>query len=234
MHGTLDSAPDSVSANGSAGLCVKANLLVVEDEPHIQELIALHLEAAGHTVTRAMSVREAEREIAPARPDLILLDWMLPDASGLDWVRALRSNPPTREIPIIMLSAKAHEHDKVQGLDAGVDDYLTKPFSPRELLSRIAALLRRRAPQLSEASVHIAGLQLNHATHVVTADGSHVHLGPTEFRMLQFLMTHPERAHSRQQPVRAVWGNDVEVEDRTVDVYIGRLRDALRPTRHEF
>lgn len=226
-------ASDAPAAPVRGGLQVQAAILVVEDEPDIQELIRLHLQLAGHKVTRAATAEDANAELRRAIPDLILLDWMLPGISGLDWARQLRSAPETRQVPIIMLSARAAEQDKVEGLDAGVDDYVTKPFSPRELLSRIAAVLRRRAPQLADAAVEIDGLSLNHATREITADGVPLHLGPTEFRLLQYFMTHPERMHTRGQLVIAVWGGNVEVEDRTVDVNIGRLRDTLKSTRHD-
>ncbi|MGE5525988.1 MAG: phosphate regulon transcriptional regulator PhoB [Rhodospirillaceae bacterium] len=215
------------------GRYAHADILLVEDEIEIQELMALYLESAGHTVVKAATVREAEGMLRRALPDLVLLDWMLPDKSGLEWARDLRASPNTRHVPIIIVSARTSEQDKVEALDAGVDDYVAKPFSPREVLSRIAAVLRRRAPQLSDTVVELDGLRLDHVSRVITADGRHLHIGPTEFRMLQFFMTHPERMHSRQQLVAAIWGRDVDVEDRTVDVNIGRLRDTLRPTHHD-
>jgi two-component system phosphate regulon response regulator PhoB len=225
--------PDVPRGPAQRGRYAPAEILVVEDETDIQKLLALYLESAGHSVVTAGSVNEAVASIRRAVPDLILLDWMLPDRQGLDWARDLRSAPPTRHVAIIVISARADEQDRVDGLDAGVDDYVTKPFSPREILSRIAAVLRRRAPHLADTVVELDGLCLDHVSHVITADERRVRVGPTEFRMLQFFMTHPERMHTRQQLVAAIWGHGVEVEDRTVDVYIGRLRDTLRPTHHD-
>jgi two-component system phosphate regulon response regulator PhoB len=210
-----------------------ANILVVEDEPAIQELLALNLEHAGHHVLRARDAEEAARLVRHALPDLILLDWMLPGQSGVSFARALRQDERTRNTPIIMLTARGQEPDKVAGLEAGADDYVTKPFSPRELLARIKAVLRRRAPQLTDEPVEIAGLRLDPATHRVAARGAPVDLGPTEFRLLHFLMAHPERVHSRSQLLDQVWGDHVFVEERTVDVHIRRLRKALEPTGHD-
>ena len=210
-----------------------ANILVVEDEPAIQELLAINLEHAGHHVLRARDAEEASRLVRQALPDLILLDWMLPGESGLSFARGLRQDERTRNVPIIMLTARGQEPDKVAGLDAGADDYVTKPFSPRELLARIKALLRRRAPQLTDEPVESAGLRLDPATHRVAARGNPVELGPTEFRLLHFFMAHPERVHSRSQLLDQVWGDHVFVEERTVDVHIRRLRKALEPTGHD-
>jgi two-component system, OmpR family, phosphate regulon response regulator PhoB len=229
--GTRPSDVRRVPACG--GLHVSTDILVMDDEPDIQDLIQLNLEWAGHRVAVAGTVSEAEDAMRRVLPDLILLDWLLPGTPGVEWARRLRSTPATRHVPIIMLSARAGEQDKIVGLDAGVDDYVTKPFSPRELVSRIAAVLRRRAPQLTDESVEIDRLYLNHASHVTTADGRPLHVGPTEFRMLQFFMTHPERMHTRAQLVAAIWGKDIDVEDRTVDVYVGRLRDSLKATNHD-
>jgi two-component system phosphate regulon response regulator PhoB len=163
-------------------------------------------------------------------PDLILLDWMLPGMSGIDLARRLRADARTRCVPIIMLTAKGEERDKVAGLESGADDYVTKPFSPRELQARIQAVLRRGRPQASEDAVEAGGLRLDPASHRVTAAGSPVNLGPTEFRLLHFLMTHAERVHSRDQLLDQVWGDHVFVEERTVDVHIRRLRAALEPS----
>ena len=207
-----------------------ASVLVVEDEPAIQELLAVNLARNGHAVRRAASAEEAYRELAGALPDVILLDWMLPGASGIELARRLRSEERTRDIPIIMLTARSDERDKVLGLETGADDYVTKPFSPRELLARIKAVLRRRAPQMTDDAVEIGGLTLDPATHRVAAAGDQVELGPTEFRLLHFLMTHPERVHSRAQLLDQVWGDHVFIEERTVDVHIRRLRKALEPT----
>jgi len=208
-------------------------ILVVEDEPAIQELIAINLEHAGHRVLRAASVPQAEEHVLRSLPDLVLLDYMLPGMSGVSYARQLRGNPRTREVPIIMLTARASEQDKLMGLESGADDYITKPFSPRELLARIKAVMRRRAPQLTEDIVDIAGLRLDPAAHRVSGNGTKLELGPTEFRLLHWFMTHPERVYSRAQLLDEVWGDHVFVEERTVDVHIRRLRQALEPTGHD-
>ena len=210
-----------------------ASILVVEDEPAIQELISITLTRNGHTVRRSVSVKEAYDEVVAALPDVILLDWMLPDGSGPTLARRLRSEPRTREVPIIMLTARASDDDKVVGLDSGVDDYVTKPFSPRELEARIQAVLRRRAPQLSKEEVSIEGLVLNPATRVVAGKGRSLKMGPTEFELLHFFMTHTDRVYSRAQILDQVWGDHVFLEDRTVDVHIRRLREALSPSGHD-
>jgi len=207
-----------------------ATVLVVEDEPAIQELIAYNLRQAGHHPLRADNAEQAQALVRDALPDLVLLDWMLPGASGVDLARRLRSEDRTRDIPIIMLTARTEERDKVTGLETGADDYITKPFSPRELLARIKAVLRRRAPQMTDDAVELGGLAIDPATHRVTARGAPIGVGPTEFRLLHFLMTHPERVHSRAQLLDQVWGDHVFVEERTVDVHIRRLRKALEPS----
>jgi two-component system, OmpR family, phosphate regulon response regulator PhoB len=207
-----------------------ATILVVEDEPAIQELIAYNLKQAGHQPVRADSAEQAASLVSNALPDLILLDWMLPGMSGIDLARRLRSDKRTRAVPIIMLTARSDEQDKLAGLDTGADDYITKPFSPRELNARIKAVLRRRAPQMTDDISQIGGLQLDPASHRVTGNGAPIELGPTEFRLLHFFMTHPERVHSRTQLLDQVWGDHVFVEERTVDVHIRRLRKALEPT----
>jgi two-component system, OmpR family, phosphate regulon response regulator PhoB len=204
-----------------------ATILVVEDEPAIQTLIAINLKRAGHEVVTALDAEAAQRQINEALPDLILLDWMLPGVSGLELARRLRADPRTRQVPIIMLTARGEERDKVQGLEMGADDYITKPFSPRELLARIQAVLRRRAPEATQDAVELGGLRVDPLTHRVTANGLPVNLGPTEFRLLHFLITHAERVHSRSQLLDQVWGDHVFVEERTVDVHIRRLRGAL-------
>jgi len=210
-----------------------ASILVVEDEPAIQELISITLARNGHSVRRSVNAKEAYDEVTAALPDLILLDWMLPDGSGPSLARRLRSEPRTREVPIIMLTARASDEDKVQGLDSGVDDYVTKPFSPRELEARIQAVLRRRTPQLSKEAVTIEGLMLNPATRIVSGKGRTLKMGPTEFELLHFFMTHTDRVYSRAQILDQVWGDHVFLEDRTVDVHIRRLREALSPSGHE-
>lgn len=208
-------------------------ILVVEDEPAIQELIAVNLELAGHRVLRAADVPEAQALVREVLPDLVLLDWMLPGTPGLNFARQLRTDPRTKDIPIIMLTARAQEQDMVAGLEGGADDYVTKPFSPRELLARIKAVMRRRAPQLTDDIVEIAGLKLDPAAHRVSSAGASIELGPTEFRMLHFFMTHAERVYSRAQLLDEVWGDHVFVEERTVDVHIRRLRQALEATGHD-
>jgi len=208
-----------------------ATILVVEDEPAIQELIAYNLKQAGHQPLRADNAEQAMNLVQNALPDLVLLDWMLPGLSGIDFARRLRTDKRTRMVPIIMLTARSDEQDKLTGLDTGADDYITKPFSPRELNARIKAVLRRRAPQMTDDVVQLGGLRLDPASHRVSGNGEPVILGPTEFRLLHFLMTHPERVHSRTQLLDQVWGDHVFVEERTVDVHIRRLRKALEPTR---
>jgi len=166
-------------------------------------------------------------------PDLVLLDWMLPGKSGVMFAKELRANERTRQIPIIMLTARSEEQDKIMGLDSGADDYVTKPFSPKELLARIKAVLRRRAPQMTDDAVEVQGLRLDPITHRVSGNGDTIDLGPTEFRLLHFFMTHPERVHSRSQLLDQVWGDHVFVEERTVDVHIRRLRSSLESTGHD-
>ena len=212
---------------------MSATILVVEDELQIQELVAVNLEHAGHRVRRAATAGEAETSIREELPDVLILDWMLPDESGLSLTRRLRENERTRSLPILMLTARAMEQDKISGLEAGADDYLTKPFSPKELAARIKAVLRRRAPQLADDVVEIDGLRLDPAAKRVTAAGKVVELAPTEFRLLHFFMTHPERIYSRAQVLDLVWGDHIFIEERTVDVHIRRLRKALEPSGHD-
>lgn len=204
-------------------------LLLVEDEPAIREMLGYSLQRAGFDVDAAEDVAAARRLVADRRPDLIILDWMLPDVSGVEYARALKRDESTRDVPIIMLTARVEEDDKVRGLDAGADDYMTKPFSPRELVARIGAVLRRAAPGGAEERVAAGGLALDLAGHRVSADGASVPLGPTEYRLLSFFMTHAERVYSRGQLLDRVWGSNVYVEERTVDVHIRRLRQALEP-----
>lgn len=207
-----------------------ATILVIEDEPAIQELISYNLKQAGHQALKADNAEQALNLVQNALPDLILLDWMLPGISGVEFARRLRSDKRTKAIPIIMLTARSEEQDKLTGLETGADDYITKPFSPRELNARVKAVLRRRAPQMTDDLVQVGGLKLDPASHRVTGNSTPVDLGPTEFRLLHFLMTHPERVHSRTQLLDQVWGDHVFVEERTVDVHIRRLRKALEPT----
>ena len=210
-------------------------VLVVEDETAIAELIAINLRHAGFEVTVAADADQAQAAIDRVLPDLVLLDWMLPGQSGIQLARRWRGDARTREMPVIMLTARAEEADKITGLDAGADDYLTKPFSPKELMARIRAVLRRKAPEALDTVVEVAGLTLDPATRRVTrrlgGEPREVKLGPTEFRLLHFLMTHPERVHSRAQLLDRVWGDHVFIEERTVDVHIKRLREALAPVQ---
>ncbi len=212
---------------------MSASILVVEDEPSIQSLIEVNLRRAGHTVILASDAESARRTVQQALPDLVLLDWMLPGMSGIDFARQLRADARTRRLPIIMLTARAEERDKIEGLDVGADDYVTKPFSPRELMARIKAVLRRNSPQATDDAVELGGLRLDPATHRVSAGAAEINLGPTEFRLLHYLMTHAERVHGRAQLLDQVWGDHVFVEERTVDVHIRRLRAALEPTGHD-
>lgn len=208
-------------------------ILVVEDDPDLQEVLALNLQNAGYRVARASSVRQAEAALNASLPQMILLDWMLPDTPGLSFARRLRSESRTLGVPIIMLTGRDCESDKITGLEAGVDDYLIKPFSPRELLARIRAVMRRCAPQHADMVVEIAGLRLDPASRRICGGGRDIELGALEFRMLRFFMTHPGRVYSRAQLLDEVWGNNVYVEERTVDVHIRRLRQALEPTGHK-
>jgi len=212
---------------------MSARILVVEDEPAIQSLIEVNLLRAGHQVTLAADAEAARAALNEALPDLLLLDWMLPGMSGIDLARRLRSDPRTRGLPIIMLTARAEERDKIEGLEIGADDYVTKPFSPRELMARIKAVLRRNAPQATDDAVELGGLRLDPASHRVAAGDVDVVLGPTEFRLLHYLMTHPERVHSRSHLLDRVWGDHVFVEERTVDVHVRRLRAALEPAARD-
>jgi two-component system phosphate regulon response regulator PhoB len=212
-----------------------SNILIVEDEPAIAELLAVNLRHAGHCPILAGSAEEALRLIRDILPDVMLIDWMLPGMSGVALARELRAGSRTREIPLILLTARSEEADTIAGLDAGADDYITKPFSPKELLARIRAVLRRRAPQLTDEPVRAGGLAVDPATRRVTfsADGvdRELKLGPTEFKLLHFMMTHPERVHSRGALLDKVWGDHVFIEERTVDVHIKRLREALAPAQ---
>jgi two-component system, OmpR family, phosphate regulon response regulator PhoB len=214
------------------------NVLIVEDESAIAELLAVNLRHAGFTPMLAASAEDAERLITAVLPDLVVLDWMLPGASGLSFARSLRALPRTKELPIIMLTARAAEEDTVLGLEAGADDYLTKPFSPKELIARIRALLRRRTPHVAQSAVNLGALQVDPSTRKATVradnDGAgsrpiELKLGPTEFKLLMYLAAHPERVHTRSQLLDKVWGDHVFIEERTVDVHVKRLREALDP-----
>lgn len=206
-----------------------SRVLVVEDEVAIAELISLNLRHAGFEVVLAQTGDMAQIEIDRVLPDLVLLDWMLPGQSGLSLAKRWRTTPRTRDLPIIMLTARAEEVDKVAGLDAGADDYLTKPFSTHELMARVRAVLRRKAPQALDSAVEIAELRLDPSTRRVCRGELEVKIGPTEFKLLHFFMTHPERVHSRAQLLDRVWGDHVFIEERTVDVHVKRLREALAP-----
>jgi two-component system phosphate regulon response regulator PhoB len=210
-----------------------ANILIVEDEPAIQELLALNIIQAGHQPIRALTVEQAQLIMQDTIPDLILLDWMLPGMSGIEFARKLKADEISKSIPIIMLTARGEEADKIRGLEVGADDYVTKPFSPRELNARIKAVLRRRAPQMTEDPIEAGGLRLDPTTHRVTANNKTIDLGPTEFKLLHYFMSNAERVHSRSQLLDRVWGDKVFVEDRTVDVHIRRLRLALEASGHE-
>ena len=210
-----------------------ASILLVEDEAAIREMVAMALERAGYRVRHAESAEDADAAIRLSQPDLILLDWMLPGESGIDFARRLKRGRVTREIPVILLTARGEEADRIRGLDAGADDYVPKPFSPRELVARVKAVLRRVQPTASEAPVEMRGLMLDPVSHRVTGDGRKVEMGPTEFRLLHFFMTHPDRVFNRAQLLDNVWGANVYVEERTVDVHVRRLRKALAPTGHD-
>jgi two-component system phosphate regulon response regulator PhoB len=206
-----------------------SQIVVVEDESAIAELISINLRHAGHDVIIAPTAEAARHEIDAKLPDLVVLDWMLPGQSGLALARQWRADPRTRELPIILLTARGEESDKVAGLDAGADDYLTKPFSTNELMARIRAVLRRKAPEALEDAVELAGLRIDPSTRRINRGEIDLKMGPTEFRLLHFFMTHPERVHSRAQLLDRVWGDHVFIEERTVDVHVKRLREALAP-----
>jgi two-component system, OmpR family, phosphate regulon response regulator PhoB len=205
-------------------------ILIVEDEAAIRDMLAMSLQRAGYDTGQAADTNAAQRSIAERVPDLILLDWMLPGQSGIEFARRLRRDDLTRQVPIIMLTARGEENDKVSGLDSGVDDYVIKPFSTRELVARIKAVVRRAQGTVEESVLEAAGLRIDGAAHRVFANGQPVSLGPTEYRLLHFFMTHPERVYSRTQLLDHVWGGTVYVEERTVDVQIRRLRKALEPS----
>ena len=203
-------------------------VLLVDQEEATQQLVAAHLEQSGFMVDFASSAEQAEVAIRSALPDLLIIDWTLPGQSGIALVENIRSTLRTREIPIIMLSARGADADQIQGLDAGADDYVSKPFSPGVLLARVRAVLRRRSPHLSGQAVKVGTLTLNPVTHRAMAGGKPINLGPTEFRLLTFLMTHPERLYARHQLLDEVWGDHIYVSERTVDVHVRRLRVALQ------
>jgi len=208
-------------------------ILVVEDEEPIRQMMRFSLERAGFQVDESGDAREARLAIAEQAPDLVLLDWMLPGTSGIDFARELKTDESTRELPIIMVTARAEEENRVRGLDFGCDDYVIKPFSPSELVARIRAVLRRTLPGGAEQRMEVGGLVVDGAGQRVSADGKPVELGPTEYRLLAFFVGHPERVYTREQLLDRVWGRNVYVEERTVDVHILRLRKALAPHGYE-
>jgi two-component system phosphate regulon response regulator PhoB len=205
------------------------SILIIEDEPAIQELVAYTCSSQGYAVRRADSVRAGREAIDRELPDLVLLDWMLPDKSGIELLRDLRSQERTRVVPVIMLTAKGNEADKVVGLDTGADDYVVKPFSPRELVARIRAVFRRRAPEHSGETLSYGPLTLDPEQHEIQVDGKPVRIGLAEFKLLRFLISHPDRVFSRTQLLDSVWGDHVFIEERTIDVHVLRLRKALAP-----
>ena len=204
-------------------------ILIVDDEPAIREMVAVALELADFDVLEAENAQRGHEIIVDERPDLVLLDWMLPSITGIELARRLKRDETTNEIPIIMLTAKSEEDNKIQGLDVGADDYITKPFSTRELISRIKAVLRRASSTAADKAIEVEGLCLDPVSHRISADDEPVDMGPTEYRLLEFFMSHQERAYSRTQLLDQVWGANVYVEDRTIDVHIRRLRKALSP-----
>jgi two-component system phosphate regulon response regulator PhoB len=208
-------------------------VLIVDDEAAIREMIVVALEMAGYKCIEAVDAQDAFIAIVDQPPDMILLDWMLPGTSGIELARRLKRNETTADIPIIMLTAKTEEDNKIQGLEVGADDYITKPFSPRELVARLKAVLRRATPQGIESKIEVEGLMLDPVGHRVSSDNQALTLGPTEYKLLQFFMTHQDRVYTRSQLLDQVWGGNVYVEDRTVDVHIRRLRKALGK-KHEY
>lgn len=208
-------------------------ILIVDDEAPIREMIAVALEMAGYDCLEAENTQQAHACIVDRKPDLILLDWMLPGTSGIELARRLKRDELTGDIPIIMLTAKGEEDNKIQGLEVGADDYITKPFSPKELTARLHAVMRRVSPTSVDEVIEVQGLKLDPVSHRVSAEEKALDMGPTEFKLLHFFMTHPERVYSREQLLNNVWGTNVYVEDRTVDVHIRRLRKAIEETGHD-
>nr|WP_284700350.1 phosphate regulon transcriptional regulator PhoB [Opacimonas viscosa] len=207
--------------------------MLVEDELSIREMLKIVLDHSGFDVLEAADYDAGLAQVVEPYPDLILLDWMLPGGSGVQFAKQLKETPQTSTIPIIMLTARGEEEDKIRGLGAGADDYITKPFSPKELVARIKAVLRRVAPTNKEEPIHYEGLTLEPVSHRVFAHDDPLDMGPTEFKLLHFFMTHPERVYSREQLLDNVWGTNVFVEDRTVDVHIRRLRKAIELHGHD-
>jgi two-component system phosphate regulon response regulator PhoB len=212
---------------------VVANILIVEDEESILELIAINLHQAGFNPIRSLNAEYAENIISEALPDLIILDWMLPGMSGVEFAKRVRGNSNTKKVPIIMLTAKSDESNKLKGLDIGADDYMTKPFSPKELIARIKAVLRRKNPELVDEPISIKGLVLDPNKHLLQYNNKTITIGPTEFKLLNFFMKNPDRVFSRNQILDKIWGNKSDIDDRTVDVHIKRLRDTLKVSGQE-
>ena len=210
-----------------------ANILIVEDEESILELIAINLHQAGFNPIRSLNAEYAENIISEALPDLIILDWMLPGMSGVEFAKRVRGNSNTKKVPIIMLTAKSDESNKLKGLDIGADDYMTKPFSPKELIARIKAVLRRKNPELVDEPISIKGLALDPSKHLLQYNNKTITIGPTEFKLLNFFMKNPDRVFSRNQILDKIWGNKSDIDDRTVDVHIKRLRDTLKLSGQE-
>ncbi len=212
---------------------MRGKILIVDDEEAIRKMVCLAITEAGYDCIEAADTSQAQARILAETPDLVLLDWMLPGVSGVEYARRMRREKLTARLPVILLTARAEEEDKMRGFDSGADDYITKPFSARELIARIRALLRRTTPHTMDKAVEVDGLSLDPVTHRVSAGGQTVGLGPTEFRLLHFFMANPERVHSRERLLNGVWGNNVYVEERTVDVHIRRLRRALETSGHD-
>lgn len=212
---------------------MQAKILVVEDEPAIQELIAYNLSRAGHQVIRVNDAETAERFLQSTLPALLIVDWMLPGKTGVALIRSLRARSATRDLPIIMMTARTSEQDMVSALECGADDYIKKPFSPREMLARVYVLLRRLAPQVTDVAIEIGKLRLDPAKHRVSVGSEVVALSPTEFRLLHFFISHPERVHTRNSLIDKVWGSDALINERTVDAHVGRLRSTLEKAGYE-
>jgi two-component system, OmpR family, phosphate regulon response regulator PhoB len=223
----------AIDQPAECAITMNPTILVVEDEPAISDLIQINLEMGGYRVLTHPSAEEAWKHVQVELPDLALLDWMLPGITGVELARRFRADSRTKSLPIIMLTARGEEEDKLKGLETGADDYMTKPFSVRELEARIKAVLRRRAPELTQDVIEYHGLKLDPTSHKVTGHGKVLHMGPTEFRLLHFFLTHLERVYSRTQLLDFVWGDHVFIEERTVDVHIRRLRSALAPSQHD-
>jgi two-component system phosphate regulon response regulator PhoB len=230
MSQAIEMVTEAAPRGGLVNMTMKPTVLVVEDEQALSTLLSYNLEKEGYNVVTVMDGEEAAMLVREVEPDLVLLDWMLPSLSGIELCRRLRSRSETRNLPIIMITARGEEADRIRGLDTGADDYITKPFSTTELMARIRAVLRRIRPALAEDIVTFGDVVMDRAAHRVRRGDREVHLGPTEYRLLEHLMQHPGRVFSRAQLLDAVWGSDVYVEARTVDVHIGRLRKAINKT----